>query len=189
MLEWIKSHRRSALICGIALLVPILIYLKLLGGAWSWRAQYADSIDNVEPRLARMEGVLVVQDELKELAREARQQRARLVYPASTDRGAVAASLQSDLRQLMSGAGLSVADSQVLPVREEERFDYIGIRLTVSGEVAALDQALAQLAQFKPLVMVESLDVWPTRQRRRKDEPETQDATATLRVLSLRAVI
>ncbi|MFV8818302.1 type II secretion system protein GspM [Haliea sp. E17] len=189
MIDWVKTHRRSAAICGIALLVPLLLYLKLLSTAWGWRAQYSDSIDNIEPRLARMRGVLEVQEQLQSLARDARQQRARLVYPATTDRAGVAASLQSELRKLMGDAGLTVADSQVLPVREEERFDYIGIRLTVSGDIASLDQALAQLAQFKPLVMVESLEVWPARQGRRNSDPEAQDATATLRLLSLRSVI
>ncbi len=189
MLEWIRSHRRSATICALALLLPLLVYLKLLTGAWSWRAQYADSIENIEPRLARMAGLLEVQEELEGLTQEARRQRGRLVYPASTDRTAAAASLQSDLRTLMSDAGLTVADSQVLPAREEERFDYIGIRLTVSGELASLDQALAQMSRFKPLVLVESLEVWPTRQRKRKGEPDVQDATATLRVISLRSLI
>ncbi len=189
MIDWVKTHRRSAFICGLALLVPLLVYLKLLGGVWGLRAQYVASIDNIEPRLARMQGVLEVEDELRKLAGEARQQRERLVYPATADRAGVAASMQSDLRKLMTDAGLAVSDSQVLPVKEEERFDYLTVRLTVSGELASLDQALSQLAEFKPLVLVESIEVWPARQRRKKDEPEVQETTATLRLLSLRAVI
>ena len=188
MIQWVKMHRRSAVICALTLLLPLLVYLKLLVAAWGLRAQAAEGIDNLEPRMARVQGVLEVQDELGGLAHRAEQARSRLVYPASADRAAAAASLQTDLRQLMREAGLSISDSQVLPARTEDNFDYIAIRLTVSGDMASLDEALTRLAEFKPLVMVEAMDAWPERQRRKRGEPEDQVVTASLRLLSLRSV-
>ncbi|TGD74102.1 hypothetical protein E4634_08180 [Mangrovimicrobium sediminis] len=189
MIAWAKIHQRSAIICGLTLLLPFLVYCKLLGAAWGLRAEAAGAIDNLGPRIARMQGVLQVQDQLTTLARDAQQLRGQLVYPATADRNTAAASLQSSLRQLMSEAGLSISDSQVLPVREEEKFDYIGIRLTVSGDMASLDRALVALADFKPLVMVEALTAWPTRQRRQRGDAETQEVTVSLRLLSLRSVL
>ena len=100
--------------------------------------------------------------------------------------------MQSDVRQLMADAGLTVSNSQVLPVREEKRFDYIGVKLTVNGSMEGLDQALSELASFSPLIIVESLDVWPTRQRSVRgasNKPAEQDATISVRLLSLRALI
>ena len=189
MMDWLKSHRRSAVICGVTLLIPALFYMNLLLSAWSLRADYAADIDRVAPRIARLEGVQQVEDQLRESAGAVQEQMARLVYPASSERASVAASMQTDVRQLLTNAGLTVSNSQVMPVREEEKFDYIGVKLTVAGDMASLDAALAELADFTPLVIVEGLDVWPTRQRRQKDEPEVQEATVSLRLLSLRSLI
>jgi len=187
-MDWLHSHRRTASICGLTLLLPVLVYLSLLSSAWGLRADYVEQIEDLKPRIARMRGLLQVEDELRGSARDAQQKRTRLVYPASADQSAVAASLQTDIRRLMRDAGLSVSDSQVMPVREEDSFDYISVKLTVSGDLASLDRALADLAEFKPLVIVESADIWPTRVAR-SERDETQEVTASLQLLSLRARI
>ena len=189
MMAWIRTHPRSATICGATLLLPILFYLNLLFGAWGLRAEYAADVERLGPRIARMQGIQQVEERLRESSGLVQQQSARLVYPATAERTSVAAAMQSDVRQLMTEEGLTVSNSQVLPVREEEKFDYIGVKLTVSGDVASLDRALSELTDFTPMIIVESLDIWPTRQRSRQGENEEQNATASLRLLSLRSVI
>ena len=189
MLDWVRSHQRSAIICGLTAILPLLVYLNMLFGVLGLRAEYVNDIDRLQPRIARLQGVKSVEAQLTESAGGVQQQMGRLVYPATADHASVAAALQKDIRQLMTQAGLSVSNSQVLPVREEEKFDFIGLKLTVSGDIAALDETLARLAEFTPLVIVESLEAWPTRQRRNKGEPEAQVVTASVRLVSLRAVI
>ena len=87
----------------------------------------------------------------------------------------------------MTDAGLWVSYGQVLPLREGVMFDYIGLKLYVSVDVTALDESLSALAAYTPLVIVESLDVWPNRQR--SSEPAVQQVTASLKLVSLRAVL
>jgi len=187
--NWFKLHKRSALICGLTLLLPALLYLKLLLGTLGVRGDYARDVARLEPRIARLQGIMAYEDQLRESAEAVQQQVSKLAFPASAGGTSVAASLQTDIRQLMSDAGLSVANSQVLPVREEEQFDYISVKLTVAGELAALDEALAELAIDSPLVLVESLDVWPTRQSRSRDTTAVQTITASIRLMSLRSVL
>ena len=189
MINWVKAHPRSAAICGATLLVPVLLYLNLLFGAWGLRSEYASDVERLVPRIARMQGIVQVEDQLRESSALGQQQNARLVYPPSAEQTSVAASMQSDVRQLMVDAGLTVSNSQVLPVREEEKFDYIAVKLTVEGDVASLDRALAELADFTPMIIVESLDIWPTRQSSRQAKGKGQKATASLRLLSLRAAL
>ncbi|WP_162845952.1 type II secretion system protein GspM [Seongchinamella sediminis] len=188
-MAWVKAHRRSAAICGATVLVPVLVYLNLLFGTWGLRQAYADDVHRLGPRIARLQGIQQVEERLRESAGRVQRQTARLVYPPSAEKTDVAAAMQADVRQLLTDAGLTVSNSQALPVREEEKFDYIGVKLTVAGDVASLDQALAELAAFAPLIIVESLDIWPTRQRSRRGEVEPQEATASLRLVSLRSVI
>lgn len=189
MMAWVRAHRRSAAICGVTVLLPVLVYLNLLFGTWGLRAAYADDVDRLGPRIARLQGIQQVEEQLRESSGRVQRQTARLVYPASAEKTSVAAAMQADVRQLMTDAGLTVSNSQALPVREEEQFDYIGVKLTVSGDVASLDRALAELAAFAPMIIIESMDVWPTRQRSRRDEVAPQDATVSLRLVSLRSVL
>ena len=74
-----------------------------------------------------------------------------------------------------------------LPVREEDEFDYISLKLTVTGDLADLDTALAALSGYTPLLLVESLDIWPNRGAALKEQP-AQTISATLQLFSLRAV-
>ena len=191
MIAWIKTHQRSALICALTLLLPLLMYLNLLFGAYGLRAEYARDMERLPQRIARLQGLQEVEGQLRDSSGVVQQTTARLAYPSTAERASIAASMQSDVRQLMADAGLTVSNSQVLPVREEESFDYIGVKLTVAGDIDALDRTLAAMADFTPLIIVEGLDVWPTRQRSTRGasaKVEKQEATVSLRLLSLRSL-
>jgi len=73
-----------------------------------------------------------------------------------------------------------------LPVREHELFDYIAVKVTVGGTMANVDDALSSLGSYMPLVLVESLDIFPRRSSRRNAPVAEQTVTATLQLLSLR---
>ena len=187
-MSWLRKHPRTAWICGLTLLLPALLYFKVLLGLWGVRQDAQAEIDRVEPRIARLQGLIAFEETLEEAAREAATEVDKLVYPVSADSATVAAELQSKVRDVLGEAGLSVTNSQVMPVREQGSFDYIGVKLTVTGGLPALDSALAELAVYLPLVLVEALEVYPARARRGRDEPEQQLVTASLQVLSLRAI-
>ena len=189
-MNWIRANRRSAWIIGLTLLVPLLLYLNALFSLFSVRQEYQADIDRLAPRVARLQGLIEHEDSLRESAERADRLMVDLVYPVTEDRTAVAARLQQDVRQMLVEAGLSVSNSQVLPVREEQMFDFIGLKLTVNGDIAALDGGLAALASHTPLLLVESLEIWPNRTSRRKndDDDSPQTLSATLQLFSLRAV-
>jgi len=186
--SWFRTHPRTAWICGLTLLPLLLVYCYILSGLWHLRQEAQSEIDRIEPRVARLQGLIAIEEQLRESAQAVNSRVSDLVYPASTDQATVSAELQSNVRDLLGKAGLSVTNSQVLPVREQGNFDQIGVKLTVSGTLPALDDALAELAAYMPLVLVESLEVYPSRARRAADEPEQQLLTASVQVLSLRAV-
>jgi general secretion pathway protein M len=165
----------------------VLLYLYGIANLWQLRAGYQDEIGRLEPRIARWQGLTELEEQLRDSAGLGGNRMVGLVYPAQGDNATAAASLQKDVRQLFSGVGMEITNSQVLPVRQEANFDYIGVKLTVSGDIASLDAALAEVADFSPLLLVEGLDVWPMRVRR--DQPAGQRITANLRLLSLRAAL
>ncbi len=187
-MSWLRLHQRTAWICGLTLLLPVLLYLNVMLGMWELRQSARAEIERVEPRLARLQGLIDYESRLREASVAVDSQVLDLVYPAAEDQAAVSAKLQTNVRDIFAKAGLSVTNSQVLPPREQGNFDYIALKLTVTGDLPALDEALAGIGAYLPLVLVESLDVYPPRAARGKSEGQEQQITANLQLLSLRAV-
>lgn len=187
-MSWLRLHQRSAWIIGLTLLVPVVLYLNMLFSLLGMRQGYQSDIDSLEPRVARLRGLVAYEEQLRSAAAEVDGGVINLVHPATDDRATVAAKLQKDVRQVLVDAGLSVSNSQVLPAREQEMFDYISVKLTVTGDIAGLDDALETLSGYMPIVIVESLDVYPKRATRRSADSDKQRITAILQLLSLRAI-
>ncbi len=187
-MSWLRSNQRSAWIIGLTLTIPALLYLNALLGLLGMRQGYQSEIDALEPRIARLHGLIEYEGQLRESALMVDKQLVNLVYPAIEDSATVSTGLQKDVRQIFVEAGLSVTNIQVLPVREKNAFDYIGLKLTVTGDIAGLDAAMIAIAGYMPLLLVESLDVWPARGSSRSGDSKVQTISASLQLLSLRAV-
>lgn len=187
-MNWLRSHPRSAWIIGLTLLLPALLYLNALLALLDMRRDYQSQIGGLEPRIARLQGLIAHEEQLRVAAGEVDMRVVDLVYPAAEDRATVSTRLQKEVREMLVEAGLSVSNSQVLPVREQDLFDYVGVKLTVTGDLASLDAALVAIASYMPLLLVESLDVLPRGAGRRSADSDEQAISATLQLLSLRAL-
>lgn len=185
-MNWIKKHRGPAVICAVTIFIPVFLYLYVLQALLSMRAEYQQSTDRLQPRIARLQGLVEREQDLLDSSDELRLQMARLIYPAELDRASISTGIQKELKQMFSDAGMSVSNSQVLPMREEGRFDHGSVRYTVTGSISGLDDSLKRIAEYSPMVLVEVMEIWPKRDR--KGQPETQNITANLKLLSLRAV-
>jgi general secretion pathway protein M len=186
-MDWLRSHRQSAWIVGITLIVPAVLFLYAFGSLLTARADIQAQIDRLEPRVARVQGLALAQAEL-EAALQSGGDNAGMVYASSQDQASVSAALQSEVRRLLTDAGLSITNSQVLPAEQLESFDRIAISVMATGDVGALDAALSNLALYRPLLLIEALDVYPNRVRRRaatQDAPQT--LTARIQIMSLRS--
>jgi general secretion pathway protein M len=164
-----------------------LLFLSTLTAVLATRADYAGQIDSIEPRLARLQGLIEHEDALEQALAGVQNRVSDHVYPATTDAAGVGAALQAELRGILGDSGFEVTNSQVLPVRRKPRFDYISVKVVARGSLEQLENSLAELDRFRPLVMVETLDVMPNRTRRR-DAPDEQTITVTVTFLTLRTV-
>ena len=167
--------------------LPALLYVNTLLGVWGMHRDAQSDIDNLMPRIARQYGLIEHEDELRDASNLARRGVATLVYPASRDAASVSTTLQTSIRQIFSDAGLTVSNSQVLPVREKEHFNYINVNLTVQGDISGVDAALTDIAEFRPLLLVESLEMRPLRSGR--SGAKDQIVVVSLQLLALRATL
>lgn len=186
-MNWVRHHRRSAALVGLTLVVPVVLLLQSLFSLAAIGFEYAGERSRIEPRLARLQGLVDHQELIAQRSAEAARMLDNLAYPTEADTTALAATLQSDVRRIMDTTGLEVSNSQVMPVRRDDTFEQIPLKLTVKGSVAALNNALVGIAAFRPQLLVETIDTFPTRGGRRSDGQEEQQLTAVLQVFALRA--
>lgn len=186
-MNWLRDHRRSAWICGLTLSLPLIAFCYALTQTAAAGADYRREAAGLEPRIARLAGLVDNQELIRASAQSADLGAGKLIFPATVDPVTAGTGLQKDLREIFAEAGLSVSNSQVLPVREEGDFDYIGLRLTVTGELGDLDIALSAVGEYEPRLFVTTIEVGPARARR--GAQDTQEITASLQLFALRALL
>ena len=185
-MNWLQEHRHSAIYVGLTLAVPLFIVLYLASTLWGQRMDYQREIERIEPRIARLAGLVDSETALRQSAMRVESRVLDLVFPASEERAALAARLQQDLRRIFTEAGLQIKNSQVLPAREILGLEQVTVKTQVSGELDALDAALEEVSNYSPLVLVESLAVTPVRRSRRQRADGLQELTANIQLLAFR---
>jgi general secretion pathway protein M len=140
----------------------LLLLLPLVGASlyvWGKHLRIQADLSDIEPRYARLLGMVEHQTELSSVALQAQQQLARVAYPASQDATQAGNDAQQRIRTLFADSRLNVISIQVLPPKEQGSFDHIPIDLRVEGDLTAMQNALAALANLTPLVVAEEVSI------------------------------
>lgn len=188
-MSWLRAHRRTALLVGLTLLLPAYLYLSSLISLIGVGLDYRGERGRLEPRLARVQGLLMERAELQAQSARAAEVLREQVYADEQDPSALAASLQAEARQIFAEAGLAISNSQVLPVRRGELFDEVAVKIAVEGSIAAFDTALVGIAAHRPRMLVEAIDVFPVSGPGRGAQYARQALTAVVQLKVLRAVL
>ncbi|MDD3650717.1 type II secretion system protein GspM [Immundisolibacter sp.] len=176
---------RPARLVAVAILLPVLAIAALWLSELSTRIwRMAEVRAAIEPRYARLSGLLERGDAIVAARDQATAALAQRAYPASADVGEIGTGLQQRIRQLAEAAQLRVAGSQILPVREEQGFAVITVTGTLEGETGALAAFLAALAAAHPPIAVEKLAVQAPRARRGEHSADVT-VQASMSVLKL----
>lgn len=187
-MSWRQIDTKTLGIVGLTLAVPAAVTIYLLASLWMLRSDYQGEINRLEPRIARLAGLVESEEVLKESSGRVGSRIVDLVYSAEEDHAAVAADLQKNVRELIAATGLTVSNSRILAPQSDDKFDRIGLSLTVNGSMASLDVTLEELAAFAPLLLVETLEIRPNRTSRRSSDVAEQTVTANMQLLSLRVL-
>lgn len=174
-------HARAVAIALLTLIACVVIYIMLALGSWFLENQ--QRIYDLVPRIARLQGYTLSEDQLRESAREVESQLETMTYPAGEDAATTGAAVQQQLRRYLELAGLSVSGSQLLDPRSHEGFEEIRLEVTASGPMSALDAALRDLHLARPALLVGSLTLSPMRNRR---GDESQNILVSLSVSAVR---
>lgn len=150
-------------IAWLQALTVLVLLLPVAGAAlyvWTQHQRVQNRLADLEPRYARLQGLLQRQADLKALAVQVNGQLVRLTYPAAQDVTQAGNDAQQRIRSLFAESKLDIISIQVLPpLKEESKFDRIPINLRVEGDIAGIQSALLKLSGQNPMVLVESLSL------------------------------
>lgn len=138
-----------ALLCAPLVIVGLYVWQK-----HQWATQ---RLAELEPRHARLQGLLAREDELRLAAEQAATQIQRHAYHVSIDANQAGNEAQQRIREAFAGSGLTVSSLQLLPAKEDGPFDRIPIALAVEGEMFQLQAALLALGALQPTVLVDAV--------------------------------
>lgn len=150
---------RPHLVVGLTVGAVLLACLYAIVQFWLLRAAYVDEIDSIRPRTARLLGIEQSAEALARAGARAESLLEEVAYAGGSDSAANAATMQQEIRELMTSAGMSIATSQILPPQQEDGYERLRLDITVEGNVNQLDRALEELAAARPLVFIEAARV------------------------------
>lgn len=145
------------------LLAAALLALLLLVWAASLtllkHREAADRLADIEPRHARLAGLLQSSDRFVQADGVIQANLAEFVYPADIDASQTGNAALQRVRELAAARGLRVSSSQTAAPRDENGFDRIGLNLRVEGEWPQLVDLLRELPQQRPLIYYNALQI------------------------------
>lgn len=135
-----------------------------LAGRYRWAD---DTLQGIEPRYARLEGLTEVGPQLLTSHARAQASLSAAVYPVDADGARVGTDFQQRVRQIAQSSGMRVAGTQILPVRAQEGHSLVSVSATLNGDAGALGDFLTTLEAERPSVVVERLIIQGPRAGRR----------------------
>ena len=142
--------------------ILLILVLPLAGAGlyvWTEHQRIHNELTDLEPRYARLKGLMERQADLKTLGVQVKEQLSRLTYPVDQDVTQAGNDAQQRIRSLFADSKLDIISIQVLPTKEEGKFDRILINLRVEGELSGIQDALTKLENQSPTVQVDSLAI------------------------------
>lgn len=143
------------------LLVAVVLAAMGWAGWMVWtKHQYATArMADIEPRHARLAGILQRESEFTAEVAQVNQRLNELVYPSGVESQAAGTDAQQRVRQLFASAGLNLASSQMLEPKVEGSFDRIPMTVRLDGDLVALQTALNGLDTLRPVIWIDNMSV------------------------------
>lgn len=158
-------NRKAAQIVLLQALTLVLLASPFLAaGIYTWQkhAWALDSMAQLEPRHARLQGVQAMLPELTAATARAQATLNEHSYPADQDAAKAGNDAQQRIRSIFEASQLTINSLQVLPPKDSERFQSIAISLQVEGTLPEMHAALLKLRDQKPSIQVDSFSLQST---------------------------
>jgi general secretion pathway protein M len=147
------------------LLAALIVIVLIVGGAvftLGVHMRAAQALAQIEPRYARISGVLYKQEQIKRASQTLGMSLAQYVYPQSGDASQIGNQVLQKVRDLATARDLRVTSSQSQPAKEDNDhpgLDRIAVNLRIEGDWSALQGLLADLTRQTPAIYQNTLQL------------------------------
>lgn len=170
----LPNEARNLVIAAVAM--AGVLALLMLSYAWSAAFLSWREISNSEPRIARLKGYELAQEDIQDASGVAALALQAVAFSDRGDETQVGARLQQILRGFAEEAGLTIGGSQLLPPRDDdnipEGFALMKVQLNMSGMPEGLTEFLQAVYAHSPTLDVTklyvSIDKKPNQRRQRE---------------------
>lgn len=132
--------------------------LLLYGVELAWRYQWAsDRLAEIEPRYARLAGLVAAEPQLAEQTAAARKALGALAYPPEQTAEKIGADLQQRIRASAEAAGLRVLSTQILPPRRQGEVEFVLLNTSLQGDGDQFRDFLVGLRGVVPAIHIETI--------------------------------
>ncbi|XAH22995.1 type II secretion system protein GspM [Xylophilus sp. GW821-FHT01B05] len=157
MTLYLRRQDRIALAClGFLLLLPVGVGIYYVA---SKHAELTGSIDQIEPRYARLLGLEASRPKLEAAETSARATLEKFTYPAGQDATQAGNDAQQKIRAVLTAAKLDISSSQVLAPKADGDMERIPISVRAEGELLALQAALVGLGSQNPAILIDRVNI------------------------------
>jgi hypothetical protein len=181
----LPNEARNLMIGAVAL--TGVLALLMLSYAWSAAFLSWQEISSSEPRIARLKGYELAQEDIRDASGAAALALQAVAFNDKGDETQVGARLQQILRAFAEEAGLTIGGSQLLPPRDDDNipdgFTLMKVQLNMSGMPEALMDFLQAVYAHSPTLDVTRLYIAIDKKPNRRRQKEASiEELQTLRV-------
>lgn len=155
------QNHKTREVAALAVVIALLLAPLAAGGFYVFQKhQWAQArLAELEPRYARLLGLTEQRADITAVLAQAKDARARYVYPASQDATVAGNAAQQRIREILGAAGMQVSSSQVLPPKAVKGYERIAITVRAEGDWLAVQSALSVFSSQLPLILVDEFEV------------------------------
>ena len=146
----------------LAALVLIALVASVVTFTLRAHARAAQTLTEIEPRYARISGLLQKQEQIEQASQALTASMARYVYPPEGDSSQIGNQALQKVRDLASARNLRVTSSQSQPAKEDNDhpgLNRIAINLRIEGDWSGLQELLADLTRQTPAIYQNTLQL------------------------------
>ncbi|MFZ5580734.1 MAG: type II secretion system protein GspM [Pseudomonadota bacterium] len=155
-------HAHRAVLAPLLTLFTILVVgLAIFFPLQGKQEKYNATIQSIQPRLERLQGMLDHSAEVQRNLEQASQAINRYFYPASSPPNQIDTELTARLRGLAQQSGMTIGGMRPLPARKEQSMDVFLLSMSLSGTVSQFQSFLHMLRQ-PPELWVDGLTIIKT---------------------------
>lgn len=139
------------------LLLPLVIGAGYVFQKHQWASA---RLAELEPRYARLSGILTAESELEEANVKSAQTLSAYLHSSDKVLNQLGNEVQQQVRDVLVAGGLRVGSTQILPAKPDNSgFDRVQLTIKAEGELLALQTALVGLQSIKPAIFVDSFSI------------------------------